>query len=203
MQIGIIDSGIGGLCFLKMLKGKFPFFDYLLFMDKAYFPYGTKEINELKQRGKEIINYLKRRCQKIVIACNTLSIILEDYIDDNVLSIAKITIQYLKEKNYKKIGLIASKNTIESNYYQNKINIYWTYIATKEIEEIEKGKHFSLANICFPDIDVLILGCTHFIQKKEAFKSLGFDIISQDEIFMFPYGKTSIQSSQQGLLKDS
>ena len=63
------------------------------------------------------------------------------------------------------------------------MNIIWAYDASKEIKEIEESK-FSL-DIKIPKVDLLILGCTHFIKEKKAFR--GLNILSQDELDFHDY----------------
>ena len=114
MNIGIIDSGEGGRSFYLSFKKRFPFFYYTVLLDKAFFPYGEKEHKILYNRGVELIDYLDK-CDYILIACNTLSIALKDYQNAKVIRITDKTIEYAKK--YQNIGLMASKYTIQSNYY--------------------------------------------------------------------------------------
>lgn len=179
MLIGIIDSGNGGYEFLKgIIDGN----DYILIMDKAYFPYGIKSKEFLIKRTLYLVLYLKNRgCNKIILACNTLSIMVLDFIKlifNNVSGVIE-----LLDNSYDNGLFIASRNTIK--YIKDKIEgitaLDGQYLINKIennsllINDIEKLKGISSR------YNILILGCTHFIALKKYLYDINY--VSQDELY--------------------
>jgi len=63
-------------------------------------------------------------CDFIVIACNTVQFLLEDIkksVNISVIGIAKVNAEYLKNKEYKKAGILATKVTIDKKVYDKDI----------------------------------------------------------------------------------
>lgn len=76
MTIGVFDSGVGGLSFFRELDRKYPLVSRIYLGDHANIPYGEKspeEIARLTYIGASELADLG--CTKIVIACNTASIL--------------------------------------------------------------------------------------------------------------------------------
>ena len=70
-MLGIIDSGKGGVYFAEEFKLN----NYIVISDNEYFPYGTKSKTFLILRTIYLCEYLFEFCDKILLACNTLSIV--------------------------------------------------------------------------------------------------------------------------------
>jgi glutamate racemase len=68
----MFDSGVGGLAALIETHRQFPGEDVIYFADSAYFPYGSRSIDEIRDRARVITQILLDRGAKlIVVACNT------------------------------------------------------------------------------------------------------------------------------------
>lgn len=187
-KIGVFDSGLGGLTVLFNLNNSN---EYVYVADQKNNPYGEKTIEQLLDYSKKIVDFLiSKGCDKIVIACNTVSANVSNelrkiYNEIEIIDVITETVKLINSEKYekvKKILLIATEKTIESNMYQKLINKEVKGIATKDIVpaienlaskkeiikiidrylEKEKGKH-----------DAILLGCTHYpIIKKEIEKYL-------------------------------
>ena len=73
-NIGLLDSGVGGLSVLAELKKVMPNKNYIFFGDTKNLPYGTKTKEQIFSYTKEIMEYfLTRNVKNVVIACNTTS----------------------------------------------------------------------------------------------------------------------------------
>lgn len=73
-QIGIFDSGVGGLTVLKELYQQLPNESILYFADTARLPYGDRSPEEIVQFVREILTWMTDQGVKMVImACNTSS----------------------------------------------------------------------------------------------------------------------------------
>lgn len=180
--IGIFDSGIGGLTVVSSIAQKLPQENIIYFGDTANTPWGDKSATTIQHYCHHICDFLiQHNCKLIVIACNTASAIAYQYLSKHfkgkvILNVIDPVINYLHE-NFanKKIGLIGTKQTIQSGCYQRSLahNIRVTSLATPLLVPIiEEGfaehklceltLHEYLANEKFNDIDALILGCTHY-----------------------------------------
>lgn len=190
--IGIFDSGIGGLTVAHAISTLLPNEQIVYFGDTAHLPYGDKSPELIHTFVKNISEFLlhKENCKSVIIACNTASATSYEFLRDlhkgtypiiNVID--PIVEAIVKDKSLQKIGLIATKTTIESGVYQEKIsrrnsNIKISALATPLLAPmIEEG--FSrdkisktlienyLSHPSFKNIDALILGCTHYVLIKD------------------------------------
>ncbi len=173
--IGILDSGVGGLSLLKILNEKVSGERFLYFGDNQNAPYGNKSIRELKSLTINNILYMcSFGLKAIVVACNTLSVNLLNFIkelsDVPVFGVFPPIERYLVSN--KKICLIATNRTAERYKNINNLkSIGLDYLA----ESIEKNM-FNLKNIDIDfhlpkfdfNYDVLILGCTHYNFIKDT-----------------------------------
>lgn len=182
--IGIFDSGLGGITVLKEISSLLPYENIIYFGDTARFPYGPRMLGEVKNFALKIARFLVSENVKIiVIACNTSTAAaleaIQNEVDVPVIGVIEPGARAAAantENN--RIGVIATKGTIESKAYDKalkkinkKINVF-SNPAPLLVDFIEKGilKGKSLEEtICgyinplfSYDIDVLLLGCTHF-----------------------------------------
>ena len=192
MKVGIIDSGLGGISFSNNLDNKINDLEITLYIDKEGFPYGNKELLWLKERLETLVFDSKNNI--LIIACNTLSSIIFQYkmkFNKMVVDVITPTIYFLKEKNYKNICILATKNTIKMDVYSRLLETNITYVdASRLIDDLEKDNEyipslFEIIDNLGVDYDAILLGCTHLIKIKNEFrKYLNIDIVSQDEIFI-------------------
>ena len=72
MNIGIFDSGIGGLSVLHEAYHMLPTENYIFYADTAHVPYGLKTPAEIESYAEEITKFLiGMGADAIVVACNT------------------------------------------------------------------------------------------------------------------------------------
>lgn len=181
--IGMFDSGIGGINVYKEIKKVLPQEQIIYLGDTKRFPYGNKTKEEILQISRENIEFLiSKNVKCIVIACGTatsqaLDVVSKEY-DIPIIGIIMPTIEYVKEtvKENETIGVIATKGSIRSKQWENKLidnipNIKIISKATPLLADIaEEGKideeeskviiHEYMKD--FENIDRLILGCTHY-----------------------------------------
>jgi glutamate racemase len=192
--IGIFDSGIGGLIQTKALVERLPNESIIYFGDTAHLPYGDKSAATIRGYVIKIAEMLlARQCKLILIACNTICAaaydVLQEYIGDRALLVNVIDplVNYLHE-NYanKTVGLIATRQTVTSQIYRQKIDALHANITLKSlatpllVPAIEEGfathklidhiLHEYLSREELQQLDALILGCTHYplIKKNIA-----------------------------------
>ncbi len=193
--IGIFDSGIGGLTVAAAIARRLPRERLIYFGDTAHLPYGEKSPQALRSYALGILDFLlSQNCKAIVIACNTASAVAYETVKKHagkkipVINVIDPTAKYAVLQNPKgKIGVIATKATVNSRVYAKRIekmapDVKVTMLATPLlVSMIEEGffnNNISQAIInsyleksSLRDINALILGCTHFpLVRKEVEK---------------------------------
>lgn len=74
MNIGIFDSGLGGLLITKSLIEKLPQYNYTYLGDTKRVPYGNRSPETIYEFLKESLEYLfQNNCKIVIVACNTAS----------------------------------------------------------------------------------------------------------------------------------
>lgn len=181
--IGIFDSGIGGTSIWKEITTLLPNENTIYLSDSKNAPYGEKskqEIIDLSIKNTEFL--LKQNCKIIIIACNTattnaIQVLREKYNVPFIGIEPAIKPASLKTKT-NKIGILATKGTLNSDLFEKTSNTINKQIIIKEtigtglVELIEDGKIDSdemkslLALYINPllneGVDCLVLGCTHY-----------------------------------------
>lgn len=186
MTLGIFDSGIGGLSFIKKLL-KVGFRDFIYLKDSKNFPYGVKSKDSLFKIGYENIKLLlKHGAHKIVIACHTMSNAASGELKIafpslQILNVLDPTLDRLKN-NYqnKHILLIGTKTTIDlgiyktrlagiSTFYEMKANDLVRAIEDYDIEGIKAIVSNKITNYIEKNspIETILLACTHFSLVKK------------------------------------
>lgn len=197
--IGIFDSGIGGLTVAHAVTKLLPSESIIYFGDTAHAPWGDKSAAAIQAYSIKICDMLlKQNCKLILIACNSASAVAYELVKEYVGRKAIVAdvidpmIDYLA-KNYidKTIGLIGTKQTINSNIYRKKldelgINIRLNTLATPLLVPlIEEGfanqtimtdaiKAY-LNESSLHNLNALVLGCTHYPLIKQQIKQFYSD----------------------------
>lgn len=183
--IGIFDSGIGGLTVGHQIAKLMPNEDIVYFGDTKHLPYGDKSPEAIIRFSKNITEFLlKQDCKMIIIACNTASAlafnVVKSICKDKAIAINVIdpVVDYTCNSPSKKVGIIGTKNTIQSDVYAQKIGTLNNTIVASSLATpllvpmIEEGFYQNkisktiISNYLEAEllnhIDHLILGCTHY-----------------------------------------
>ena len=178
MKIGLFDSGIGGLNVLKEIIKKYPHEEYYYYGDTLNLPYGDKSIAELKKLSLKMLKFFENlKVDLIIIACGTISSNCYNYLKKiskiPIMDIISPTIDYLKEKEFKKILLLGTKRTISSHIFKKKIGNIIELATPELVPMIESNviKNDIIKNYLdsYYDIEALVLGCTHYPLLKNNF----------------------------------
>jgi glutamate racemase len=190
--IGIFDSGVGGLTILSsIVKEMSDSVEYHYVADSLHAPYGSKSIEALLERSRRITEFLiSKGSDLIVVACNTattqvISSLRAEFnipfvgIEPAVKPAAQLSVS-------KRIGVIATANTLKSGLFKQTLETYasdcetFTRIGEGLVEAIETGELASVelnelvrdhvAYFNSNEIDVLVLGCTHYSFVSLLFK---------------------------------
>jgi len=191
LPIGIFDSGIGGLTVAHAITRILPHEQLIYFGDTAHLPYGDKSTAAIQAYSVKICDLLiRQRCKVILIACNSASAAAFELVKEYVGSKAKVlnvidpAVQYIGQ-NYsgKTIGLIGTKQTVNSNVYKKKVdqldkNITLRSLATPLLAAMIEEGFFNntisesaistyLSDPHLQNIEALILACTHYPLIKD------------------------------------
>ncbi|EKD73192.1 MAG: hypothetical protein ACD_45C00416G0004 [uncultured bacterium] len=193
--IGIFDSGIGGLTVASAIVKHMPKEDIIYFGDTAHLPYGDKSPATIQAYSIKIAQMLlQQQCKLILIACNSASTaayeLIKEYVASKalVMNVVDPTIQLLRESYAnKKIGLIGTRQTVNSNIYKKKVDdlncgiqltSHATNLLASAIEEFGNNgitdrlveEYLSHSNL--ENVEALVLACTHYPVVKN--KIAGF-----------------------------
>jgi glutamate racemase len=210
MKIGFFDSGLGGLTILKAVARALPAYDYEYFGDTAHLPYGDKTEVEIFELSMVAMRHLfARDCSLVIIACNTASaetlrklqdeFLPLEFPDRRILGVIIPTVETVIASGVDKVGLVATKRTVESGKYEREFAKFSTApqlfpVATPGLVPlIEAGQESEaleslapiLDNFLADGVEGLILGCTHYTVLKEQiqnYTSHRLTIFSQDDI---------------------
>jgi len=213
--IGVFDSGYGGLSVLREIQKRLPQYDYLYLGDNARAPYGTRSFDIVYKFTLEAVRYMfGRGCHLVILACNTASAKALRSIQQNdlplidpdrrVLGVIRPTVEKVGEISLTgNVGLVGTPGTVKSRSYDMEIaklypdfHLYsqpcpmWVplveykefdspgadYFVKQELDRLMSRR---------PDIDALILGCTHYpllYDKIVKYVPDGVSIISQGKI---------------------
>ena len=183
-KVGIFDSGVGGLTVAKSIYQAKLFDEIIYFGDTARVPYGSKNESTIIRYSLEALEFLKNfEINFLITACNSVSsCALPDLkresnfevvgvIDAGIKAVQKIA------KIDDNILIIGTKTTINSQLYQmglkelgykNIIAIPTPLLVPIVEEEIFEEKiifdifEYYFKNLQKIDIDIVVLGCTHF-----------------------------------------
>ncbi|MBK8624184.1 MAG: glutamate racemase [Saprospiraceae bacterium] len=183
--IGIFDSGIGGLTVANAIHHFLPNERLIYFGDTVHLPYGDKSADAIRYYSLRISKFLlEQDCKMIIIACNSASSaaydMLLDFFEGKALFVNVVDplVNAVISQAYKNVGVIATKATINSSIYKNKIKSLNQKVKVNQVATpllapmIEEG--FYSGNISksvienylsHPDlknIDALLLACTHY-----------------------------------------
>ena len=212
--IGIFDSGYGGLTILHGIRQLLPEYDYLYLGDNARTPYGPRSFDVVYEFTRQAVQRLfELGCHLVILGCNTASakalrsiqqIDLPQWDPDRrVLGVIRPTAEVIGSlTETRHVGVLATEGTIKSESYNLEIQKlfpdiqvsgvacpFWVplveyneadspgadYFVKKRIDEIMRKD---------PEIDALILGCTHYpllMPKILKYLPVGVRVIPQGE----------------------
>lgn len=187
--IGVFDSGIGGLTVVRELFQRLPAESIAYFGDTARVPYGPKSPATVRRYAEEAASFLVSRDVKlIVIACNTATA----HAFDRLRSTLGVPVVGVIEPGARaaaratrsgRVGVIGTTGTIRSGAYDLAVRRRLQHARVYAqpcplfVPLVEEGWHDHpaarmiaedyLDPIRAMDVDVLILGCTHYPLLRE------------------------------------
>lgn len=196
-QYVFLDSGIGGIPYLKELLKLSPQSSCLYVADTKNFPYGNKTQEEVLQFSKELVDDIIKKVSPsiIIIACNTITMVALKSLRNSfsipfvgTVPAIKVAANVTKNNNIALIGTLRTVNDVNINKMLKEFAPNAKFISHAEsdlVNKIEDGLIFEneekrlktilpiMESLNKDNIDTLILGCTHFLHLREDFITLG------------------------------
>lgn len=190
--IGVFDSGFGGLTVLKEIVNALPEYDYLYLGDNARAPYGTRSFETVYEYTLQCVKHLfDQGCSLVILACNTASAKALRTIQQKdlpkiapnkrVLGVIRPTTEIIGQfTKTKQVGILATAGTVSSGSYLVEIEKFFPnlkvyqeacpmWVPLIENDEFNNAgadffikKHVEHLMQQQPDIDAIILACTHY-----------------------------------------
>jgi glutamate racemase len=212
--IGIFDSGYGGLTIFEKIRHLMPEYDYIYLGDNARTPYGTRSFEVVYEFTLQAVEKLfELGCPLIILACNTASAKALRTIQQKnlplidptrrVLGVIRPTAEAIGNLTKSRhIGILATSGTIKSQSYLLEVQKLfpditvtgeacpmWVPIVENDEYHSEGADYFVKKHINKllekdPQIDTIILGCTHYpllMEKIKQFTPPHIQIIAQGE----------------------
>ena len=187
--IGVFDSGAGGLTILSALRKELPQEDYIYIGDTAHCPYGVRSDAEIAELTTNACRFLIEQGVKlIVIACNTASQaalnVVRSTFDAPFVGVVPAVKPAARATRRGRIGVAATNQAVKAAYLHHLIEDFATGVQVfavgcpELVTLVEHGEldgpvvEETLQHVLYPllsqNIDVLVLGCTHFPALRPA-----------------------------------
>jgi glutamate racemase len=194
--LGVFDSGVGGITVLQALRRRMPHRNFLYLGDTAHVPYGSKPAEMVAEFACAITDFLcGLGVDGLVVACNTASAValpeliercplpVWGVIDPGVEAATRVT-------RSGRVGVIGTKRTISSGAYQQRLEArglrVWAQACPMLVHLVEEGlaespeaellvRHYLAGR---PEIDTLILGCTHYPLLRSVLQRAAGDAVT-------------------------
>jgi glutamate racemase len=213
--IGIFDSGYGGLTVFNDIENYLPAYDYLYFGDNARVPYGNRSFETIYQFTWQCVKKMfDMGCPLVILACNTASAKALRTIQQkdlkkygkshNVLGVIRPTTELVGNYSISgHIGVLATMGTVNSQSYVIEIKKFFPDAQVFQqacplwVPIIENNEHQNQGADYFvekyinqllcqsPEIDTIILACTHYpllLEKIKNYIPSHIKVLSQGQI---------------------
>jgi len=182
--LGLFDSGVGGLTVVRAVQDLLPGEDVIYLGDTARLPYGSKSPETIRRFAAEDVDFLLSKGVKaIVVACNTATAHALPEFWKNcpvpIMGVIEPGVEAaLANADADRIGIIATRGTIQSHAYQHELatrkrGLMIHGIATPLLVPLIEENWISeevtkevlrkyLEPLMIKGIDTLMLACTHY-----------------------------------------
>jgi len=181
--IGVFDSGAGGLTILSALRKELPFENYVYFGDTAHCPYGTRSEEDIIALSVQANKFLIEQGAKlIVVACNTASqaalSTLRATFSVPFIGVVPAVKPAARVTKKGRIGIAATNQAAKALYLRQLIDEFAGGIEVfavgcpELVALVERGEldgslveqtvKEALDPLLKENVDVIVLGCTHF-----------------------------------------
>lgn len=213
--IAVFDSGYGGLTVLNKIVEHLPEYDYIYLGDNARTPYGTRSFEVVYEYTLQAVKKLfSMGAHLVILACNTASAKALRSIqqrdlptidpDRRVLGVIRPSVECVDALSQTKhVGVFGTVGTVLSEsypleikklypdikVYQEACPMWVPLVENNEFKDVG-ADYFVRKNVTHllqndPQIDTIVLGCTHYpllIEKIRKFLPNGINLVAQGDI---------------------
>lgn len=197
MQIGVFDSGLGGLTVVKAISELFCGGTIIYIADTKFAPYGEKSKEQIQKHSFDVAEYLilTHNIDALIVACNTATSAAIHELREKFPQLIVIGTEpgikpAVAQSRNKKIGILATKATLKGEKYQLLLDSLEVKQRVKLfeqacpglVEQIENGKIEDkktynmlftwLKNMKENSVDTIVLGCTHYPLVSKLIKNI-------------------------------
>lgn len=194
-RIIIFDSGVGGLSIFKEVQRQLPGCDIVFASDSAGFPYGIRSETDLISRVEKVIDRLVIEIKPniVIVACNSASTVvlplIRSQFDTPFIGVVPAVKPAAAQSRSRSIGLLATPATVSRDYTTKLIEDFakdcqvkmlgsseLVYLAEAKLrgETVPVNQVAEIIAPLFnsdpPELDTIVLACTHFPLLLEELK---------------------------------
>jgi glutamate racemase len=198
-EIGVFDSGVGGLSVLRELRRQLPEPRMRYVADTAYAPYGPRSPDDIRARSERVASHLiDAGARLVVIACNTATAHAIDALRQRWPQVPFVGTEpgikpAVAASRLGRVGVLATPATAASERYRALVSRHAgaTQVVTQGcagvVDWIEAGRWDApelrelWARYCEPlraaAVDTVLLGCTHYpLVQEQVQAAMGPDV---------------------------
>jgi glutamate racemase len=206
--IGIFDSGVGGLTVVRSMMERMPREEIIYLGDTARLPYGSKSASTVLRYSQLSTRFLVEHGVKlIVVACNTASAYALDALQAQlpvpVLGVIEPGArEALAATKSGRIGVIGTLGTVRSEAYPRAISRLdpsarvtaracpllvplaeegWL---DDDVAEAVARRYLGELREEAPDVDVVVLGCTHYPLLRPVLTRVAAQLFRHDVVLV-------------------
>lgn len=206
-DLGIYDSGIGGLTIAYALLHKYSAIRVLYYADNAYLPLGNKPRETILNRTYKALDFFKEHdCKSALLACNTAATacmsdgnMRDKYRGMRLYNVVDTLMGSIADKVHNKVLLLSTEASKKTGVFEllldeNNISEFQVLDASHLVPLIEEKNTFKedeirhilnqLVNELSFEPKTILLGCTHFPLVRHLFREVyGRDVKLYDAIY--------------------
>src|SRR4051812_5410998 len=206
--IGVFDSGVGGLTVVRSLTERLPKEEIVYLGDTARVPYGSKSAETVARSSRNAARFLVGEGVKmIVVACNTASAFALDVLRAELALPVLGAVEpgaraAVAATRTGRVGVIGTLGTVRSGSYPRAIaaidpNVRVTAHACPLLVPLaEEGwlddavaaavahRYLTELHAAAPDLDVLVLGCTHYPLLRPLLTRVAREVFGRDVVLV-------------------
>ena len=193
-QIGIFDSGLGGLSILREIASLMPRERLFYFADNLHIPYGPRPLDEVRRYATSIAGRLIQLPAKmIVVACNTASAaalkhLRKVYPDTPFVGMEPAVKPAAAGSRTKRVGVLATQATFQGELFESVVERFAGDVeivrqpcpGLAEFIENHQPDHPVLGSLLDrfvtplveKGVDTIVLACTHYPLVKDAIRKI-------------------------------
>ena len=192
--VGVFDSGVGGISVLRELVKIMPNENYIYLGDSINAPYGTREVEQIRELTIENVEKLMSMGAKaIVVACNTATsaavrVLRQMYPQVPLVGIEPAIKPAVEYRKHSRIIVMATPMTLKQEKFQKLMEKYadkadivplpcpglMEFVERGDLEGEDLYNYLSIlfGSVNQKEIDSVVLGCTHYPFARNAIKNV-------------------------------